>query len=208
MWSLVLSSDRMEGRSVSGPRATLPWENKYWPHVLLFVFHHETLLKVLMPWKNHKEKVLLPHTPFWWLRARRSRPPLPAGDVTPQRVHLGWISRPSILLSARPQGAKARMALVQTLVEFRSIGWFSACQLIASLFFVFVIYKLAILLVRKRASQRHFELFPGPRAHWLFGHVLEVLGMQLRSSSLRFWRGWAALRQCTRFWLDLRQQNK
>lgn len=65
------------------------------------------------------------------------------------------------------------MALVQTLMEFRSIGWSSACQLIASVFFVFVIYKFAILLVRKRASQRHFELFPGPRAHWLFGHVME-----------------------------------
>lgn len=88
------------------------------------------------------------------------------------------------------------MALVQTLMEFRPIGWFSACQLIASLFFVFVIYKFAILLVRKRASQRHFDLFPGPRAHWLFGHVLEVLCMQIRNSSLRFWRRWATLGFC------------
>lgn len=134
-------------------------------------------------------------------------PTVPVADVTAQRFQDGRISNAPLFCHLHKRKCQSTMALVQTLMEFRSIGWSSACQLIASVFFVFVIYKFAILLVRKRASQRHFELFPGPRAHWLFGNVMEVFCMQINDSSLCFRCRWATLglchiahaAQCTRF---------
>uniref|UniRef100_A0A672YFG8 aromatase n=1 Tax=Sphaeramia orbicularis TaxID=375764 RepID=A0A672YFG8_9TELE len=46
-------------------------------------------------------------------------------------------------------------------------------HLLAVLCLVAVVYKLTILLRKRRDAFRHMEPFPGPPAHWLFGHVLE-----------------------------------
>ena len=39
---------------------------------------------------------------------------------------------------------------------------------------VLIAFKLTQLIVKKRQWVRHLGPFPGPPAHWLFGHVKEV----------------------------------
>ncbi|XP_019948310.2 cytochrome P450 4T8 isoform X1 [Paralichthys olivaceus] len=46
-------------------------------------------------------------------------------------------------------------------------------HLLAVLCLVYVVYKLSVLLLKRKAAFRDTECFPGPPGHWLFGHVLE-----------------------------------
>lgn len=98
----------------------------------------------------------------------------------------GRLRLSSVPSFATDAGCVPRMALAQTVPELRAIGWATACQLLAAVCLVALACKVASLLVRRRASQRHYELFPGPRAHWLFGHVLEVGRAHIRESLLSF----------------------
>lgn len=47
-------------------------------------------------------------------------------------------------------------------------------QLFALLCLTAVIYKFVTLFVKGRNLHRDFKDFPGPPAHWLFGHVFAV----------------------------------
>uniref|UniRef100_A0A3Q3VTY7 aromatase n=1 Tax=Mola mola TaxID=94237 RepID=A0A3Q3VTY7_MOLML len=60
-----------------------------------------------------------------------------------------------------------------SLVDLRSLGWSGIHQLFALFCLAAVIYKLTSLVAKRRLLFRSFESFPGPRAHRLFGHVLE-----------------------------------
>ncbi|CAG6014785.1 unnamed protein product [Menidia menidia] len=52
-------------------------------------------------------------------------------------------------------------------------GWPHWRYLFATLCLVVTVYKIAAVVVRRRTVLQHFEAFPGPPAHWLFGHVLQ-----------------------------------
>ncbi|XP_042346541.1 cytochrome P450 4B1-like [Plectropomus leopardus] len=53
------------------------------------------------------------------------------------------------------------------------LGWPHMYHLFTLLCLVAVVYKFTILLVERRDTLLNFEAFPGPPAHWLFGHVKE-----------------------------------
>lgn len=53
------------------------------------------------------------------------------------------------------------------------LGWPRMHHLFALLCLAAVVYKFTVLLVKRRAAFRSCEAFPGPPAHWLFGHVME-----------------------------------
>ncbi|XP_029308135.1 cytochrome P450 4B1-like [Cottoperca gobio] len=53
------------------------------------------------------------------------------------------------------------------------LGWPQMHHLFATLCLVAFVYKLTILLAQRRDALRNVEAFPGPPAHWLFGHVKE-----------------------------------
>ncbi|KAK5861912.1 hypothetical protein PBY51_017350 [Eleginops maclovinus] len=53
------------------------------------------------------------------------------------------------------------------------LGFPQILHLIAVLCLVAVVYKLTILLARRRVLIQNMNLFPGPPSHWLFGHVKE-----------------------------------
>lgn len=65
------------------------------------------------------------------------------------------------------------MKLTKTFAEFQ-LGWPHMHYVFAVLCLFVVVYKLTILLAKRREAQRNFQAFPGPPPHWLFGHVLEV----------------------------------
>uniref|UniRef100_A0A667YKA1 aromatase n=1 Tax=Myripristis murdjan TaxID=586833 RepID=A0A667YKA1_9TELE len=48
-------------------------------------------------------------------------------------------------------------------------------HLLALLLLVVAVCKLTALIVKRRETLRNLEAFPGPPAHWLFGHVQEVI---------------------------------
>lgn len=54
-------------------------------------------------------------------------------------------------------------------------------QLFATLCLVAVFYKVTILFAKRRDMLQKFKAFPGPPAHWLFGHALEVLYKEFTS---------------------------
>lgn len=62
-----------------------------------------------------------------------------------------------------------RMALVEAFVSLKLHVWVAALCLVA------VVYKVAMLLERRRVTMRNMEAFPGPRPHWLMGNVFEVI---------------------------------
>ncbi|KAM4581582.1 cytochrome P450 4T8 isoform 1-T1 [Odontesthes bonariensis] len=64
------------------------------------------------------------------------------------------------------------MKLAGAFMDFPT-AWPHVHSLFAALCVVAAVYKLAILVVRNKAVHRHVEAFPGPPAHWLFGHVLQ-----------------------------------
>lgn len=64
------------------------------------------------------------------------------------------------------------MELTEALVKFQP-GLPHVRHLFALLCVVAVVYKLTVLLAKRRDAFRNTEAFLGPRAHWLFGHVLE-----------------------------------
>lgn len=65
-------------------------------------------------------------------------------------------------------------AVAMELTKALSLGLSPIHQLFALLCVVVVIYKFTNLLIEKRNLIRVFEAFPGPPAHWLFGHVFQV----------------------------------
>ncbi|XP_045900327.1 cytochrome P450 4B1 isoform X1 [Micropterus dolomieu] len=64
------------------------------------------------------------------------------------------------------------MELTEAFVNVQ-LEWLHMHHLFALLCLVAVVYKLNILLAKRRDAFRNFEIFPGPPGHWLFGHVLE-----------------------------------
>lgn len=56
--------------------------------------------------------------------------------------------------------------------EFQ-LGYPRLHHLFALLCFVAVIFKLTVLVTKRRKTFREMEAFAGPPSHWLFGHVLE-----------------------------------
>ncbi|XP_039973213.1 cytochrome P450 4B1 [Xiphias gladius] len=64
------------------------------------------------------------------------------------------------------------MGLTEVFEKFQ-LGWLRMSHCFALLCLVAVVYKLTILLVKRKAALRSFEAFPGPPGHWLFGHVFE-----------------------------------
>uniref|UniRef100_A0A7N6AY54 aromatase n=1 Tax=Anabas testudineus TaxID=64144 RepID=A0A7N6AY54_ANATE len=59
------------------------------------------------------------------------------------------------------------MALTEVFVYFPLHHFF------AVLCFVAFVYKLTVLLAKRRFTIQSTEVFPGPQRHWLFGHVFE-----------------------------------
>ncbi|XP_023256862.1 cytochrome P450 4B1 [Seriola lalandi dorsalis] len=64
------------------------------------------------------------------------------------------------------------MELTEAFVIFQ-LGWPRMHHLFALLCVFAVVYKLTILIVKRKATFRSIEAFPGPPGHWLFGHVLQ-----------------------------------
>ncbi|XP_006791906.2 cytochrome P450 4B1-like [Neolamprologus brichardi] len=64
------------------------------------------------------------------------------------------------------------MKLTKTFAEFQ-LGWPHMHHVFAVLCLFVVVYKLTILLAKRREALRNFQAFSGPPPHWLFGHVLE-----------------------------------
>ncbi|XP_070822229.1 cytochrome P450 4B1-like [Chaetodon trifascialis] len=64
------------------------------------------------------------------------------------------------------------MGLTEDFVKLQS-GWPRVHHLFALLCLAAVVYKLTVLLGKRRAAFRNLEVFPGPPTHWLFGHVQE-----------------------------------
>ncbi|XP_028281106.1 cytochrome P450 4T8 [Parambassis ranga] len=64
------------------------------------------------------------------------------------------------------------MQLTEAFVRSQ-LGWLHMQYLAAALCFVVVVYNVAVLLVKRKQAFKCIEAFPGPPAHWLFGHVLE-----------------------------------
>lgn len=65
------------------------------------------------------------------------------------------------------------MKLTKAFAEFQ-LGWPHMHYVFAVLCLFVVVYKLTILLAKRREALRNFQAFGGPPPHWLFGHVLEV----------------------------------
>ncbi|XP_028985122.1 cytochrome P450 4B1-like isoform X1 [Betta splendens] len=59
------------------------------------------------------------------------------------------------------------MALIEAFASVQLHVWFAALCLVA------VVYKVAMLLEKRRVSLRNMDAFPGPPPHWLAGNVLE-----------------------------------
>ncbi|CAL8287754.1 unnamed protein product [Merluccius merluccius] len=55
-----------------------------------------------------------------------------------------------------------------------SLDWSSVRRGAVLLALAVSTFKLTSMLVRRSALLRHLQLFPGPPAHWLFGHALEM----------------------------------
>ncbi|XP_026173030.1 cytochrome P450 4T8 [Mastacembelus armatus] len=64
------------------------------------------------------------------------------------------------------------MALTEDFVYF-SLDWPHMHHLVALVCLVVVVYKLNMLLAKRKTTFRNMEAFSGPPGHWLFGHVLE-----------------------------------
>ncbi|XP_070822230.1 cytochrome P450 4B1-like [Chaetodon trifascialis] len=64
------------------------------------------------------------------------------------------------------------MGLTEDLVKLQS-GWPRVHHLFALLCLTAVVYKLIVLLGKRRETVRNMEVFPGPPRHWLLGHVKE-----------------------------------
>ncbi|XP_061573227.1 cytochrome P450 4B1 [Cololabis saira] len=64
------------------------------------------------------------------------------------------------------------MDLTEAFLKFQ-LTWPHLHYWFGALCVVVAVYKLTSLLVQRKALARHVEAFPGPPAHWLFGHVLE-----------------------------------
>ncbi|XP_067365377.1 cytochrome P450 4B1-like isoform X2 [Channa argus] len=64
------------------------------------------------------------------------------------------------------------MALAEAFLKFQ-LGWLHMHHLVALICFLVVVYKITVLLDKRKATFRSMAAFPGPRGHWLFGHVLE-----------------------------------
>ncbi|CAI5663567.1 unnamed protein product [Oreochromis niloticus] len=64
------------------------------------------------------------------------------------------------------------MKLTKAFAEFQ-LGWSHMHYVFAVLCLFVVVYKLTILLAKRREALRNFQAFWGPPPHWLFGHVLE-----------------------------------
>ncbi|XP_029308136.1 LOW QUALITY PROTEIN: cytochrome P450 4B1-like [Cottoperca gobio] len=64
---------------------------------------------------------------------------------------------------------------METTVAFvkYQLGWPQMHHLFATLCLVAFVYKLTILLAQRRDAFQRIEAFPGPPAHWLFGHAKE-----------------------------------
>ncbi|XP_062254783.1 cytochrome P450 4B1-like [Platichthys flesus] len=54
------------------------------------------------------------------------------------------------------------------------VTWPRMHHLFAVLCLVTVVYKLSLLLAKRKAGLRNTECFPGPPGHWLFGHLLQL----------------------------------
>ncbi|XP_022619945.1 cytochrome P450 4B1 [Seriola dumerili] len=64
------------------------------------------------------------------------------------------------------------MELTEAFVIFQ-LGWPRMHHLFALLCVFAVVYKLTVLIAKRKATFRSIEAFPGPPGHWLFGHVLQ-----------------------------------
>ncbi|XP_040899923.1 cytochrome P450 4B1 [Toxotes jaculatrix] len=64
------------------------------------------------------------------------------------------------------------MELTEAFVNFQ-LGWPRMHHLFALLCLAAVIYKLIVLVAKRKAQSRSVDAFPGPPGHWLFGHVLQ-----------------------------------
>ncbi|XP_063342717.1 cytochrome P450 4B1-like [Pelmatolapia mariae] len=64
------------------------------------------------------------------------------------------------------------MKLTKAFAEFQ-LGWPHMHYVFAVLCVFVVVYKLTIVLGKRREALRNFEAFLGPPPHWLFGHILE-----------------------------------
>ncbi|XP_068426099.1 cytochrome P450 4T8 [Clinocottus analis] len=62
---------------------------------------------------------------------------------------------------------------MESAVDFAAshLGWPQTLHVLALLGLVAAVYKVSVLLAQRRHMLRSVEAFPGPRAHWLFGHV-------------------------------------
>ncbi|XP_076592475.1 cytochrome P450 4B1-like isoform X1 [Chaetodon auriga] len=64
------------------------------------------------------------------------------------------------------------MGLTEDFVKLQS-GWPRVHHLFVLLCLAAVVYKLIVLLGKRREAFRNYDVFPGPPSHWLFGHVKE-----------------------------------
>ncbi|XP_076592483.1 cytochrome P450 4B1-like isoform X8 [Chaetodon auriga] len=64
------------------------------------------------------------------------------------------------------------MGLNEDFVKLQS-GWPRVHHLFALLCLAAVVYKLIVLLGKRRDAFRNYDVFPGPPSHWLFGHTKE-----------------------------------
>ncbi|XP_070822232.1 cytochrome P450 4B1-like [Chaetodon trifascialis] len=64
------------------------------------------------------------------------------------------------------------MGLTEDFVKLQS-GWPRVHHLFALVCLAAVVYKLTVLLGKRRNTFRNMEVFPGPPSHWLFGHTNE-----------------------------------
>ncbi|KAM3614588.1 uncharacterized protein V6R79_016459 [Siganus canaliculatus] len=53
------------------------------------------------------------------------------------------------------------------------LDWPQMHHLLALVCLAAIVYKLLILLARRRSHIRNYDAFPGPPSHWLFGNILE-----------------------------------
>ncbi|XP_047454953.1 cytochrome P450 4B1-like isoform X2 [Mugil cephalus] len=65
------------------------------------------------------------------------------------------------------------MELTEALVKVQ-LGWHHMHFLVSVLCLLAVVFKLTIFLIHRKEVLRNMEAFPGPPAHWLFGHALEL----------------------------------
>ncbi|KAK2844849.1 hypothetical protein Q5P01_011508 [Channa striata] len=65
------------------------------------------------------------------------------------------------------------MALAESVLGLQ-LGGLHMHHLLALLCVAVVVYKLSVLLDKRKATLRDMAAFPGPPGHWLFGHVLQM----------------------------------